>query len=98
MEIRRSVETLAWDDWNISHIAERHGISQEDVEAVIRGNAIAEKTYKNKILVIGPDADGRLLAVIIREVPKSPGVFYPFSARVASRKERRRYDASQKSG
>ena len=97
MEILRSVEALAWDEWNIQHLWERHEISQSDVEAVIRGNAIVETTYKNRFLVIGPDPSGRLLVVVIGKVPKSRGVFYPFSARVASRQERRRYDVSQES-
>ena len=33
-----------------------------------------------------------MLAVVIGPVPEQPGLYYTFSARPASRQERRRYD------
>lgn len=92
----RSVKRLAWDDWNIEHVWEQHAMTREEVETVIfGGHAIAEETYKGRLLVIGPGSDARLYTVIIGSVPNFPGIFYAFSARVASRQERRRYHAAQ---
>ena len=96
MELLRSVKRLAWDDWNIEHVWEQHAMTREEVESVGFGDdASAEEPYKGRVLVIGPGADTRLYTVIIGAVPNFPGVFYAFSARVASRQERRRYRTAQ---
>jgi uncharacterized DUF497 family protein len=85
------VERLVWDDWNVRHVRERHGLQPEVVEAVCRGNYITLTSYKERIVVIGPELGGRILTVVIGPVPEQPGVYYTFSARPASRKERRLY-------
>lgn len=92
----RSIKRLAWDDWNIEHVWKQHAMTRKEVESVVFGDdAIAEETYKGRVLIIGPGSDSRLYTVIIGAVPNSPGVFYAFSARVASRQERRRFHAAQ---
>ena len=83
------IEQLIWDDWNTEHIA-THGVTRNDVEDAIRADTVARSTYKNRILVLGPSR-GRLLAVVIGPVPGQPGAYYTFSARPASRSERRYY-------
>lgn len=83
------IEQLVWDVWNTEHIA-THGITRKDVEEAISGDAVTQATYKNRFLVLGPSR-GRLLAVVIGPVPDQPGAYYTFSARPASRSERRYY-------
>ena len=90
MDSLPEIERLDWDEWNLEHIA-KHGITQGDVEATIKGPAIAQVTYKNRYLVIGPASEGRFVSVVIGPDPQDPTAYYIFSARPASRKERRLY-------
>jgi uncharacterized DUF497 family protein len=90
------VARLAWDEWNTAHIA-THGITREQVEEAIAGETVARATRKHRVLVLGPTQAGRLLAVVIGPVPDQPGAYYTFSARPASRQERRFY-REQKEG
>ncbi len=83
------IERLVWDVWNTEHIG-THGVSRDDVEAAVAGDTVAQATYKNRFLVLG-QSRGRLLAVVIGPVPGQPGAYYTFSARPASRSERRYY-------
>jgi len=59
------------------------------VEEVIAGDFIPEPGHSGRIVLIGPTLAGRMLAVVLD--PEGAGVFYPVTARPASRKERRRY-------
>jgi uncharacterized DUF497 family protein len=81
---------LLWDDWNTAHIA-RHDVTPEEVEQLSQGPYIDGEANKGRIILIGPTAAGRMLAAILDPEPE-PGVYYPVSARPASRKERRRYE------
>lgn len=86
-----SIRRLIWDTFNVAHIA-RHNVTPEEVEEVCHGMAFfSENTYKGRIRVIGPNATGRLLTVIL--APVGRGIYYPVTARTASRKERRQYQA-----
>jgi uncharacterized DUF497 family protein len=92
-----AVDRLDWDAWNLEHIA-THGITREQVEeAIAAEGTIARATRKERFLVLGPTLAGRLLAVVIGPVPQERGAFYTFSARPASRQERRYY-RQQKGG
>jgi uncharacterized DUF497 family protein len=91
------VERLAWDDWNTAHVA-THGVTRDEVEEAVAGETIARATYKNRILVLGPTRAGRMLAVVIGPVPNEPGAYYTFSARPASRQERRYYREQHEKG
>ncbi len=82
---------LIWDTWNVEHIA-LHGATPEEVYVVCQGQIIVRETYEGRLLVIGPNSKGRLLAVILSPQSK-PGVYYPITARVADRKEQRLYKA-----
>ena len=82
------VDRLRWDDWNRQHIA-RHGVSPEEVEDVCRGSCIVRESYKGRLMLIGPNAAGRILVAVLD--PEGEGTYYPVSARPASRRERRIY-------
>ena len=84
-----SVEELVWDAWNVGHIAV-HGLSPDDVEEVCRGDFWASETYAGRLRVVGPNASGNLLTVILAPQQQA-GVYYVVTARPAARKERRRY-------
>jgi uncharacterized protein len=85
------VERLEWDDWNRDHIA-KHGVSPEEAEQVVRGNPVVRKSYKERLVLIGPSHSGRMLAVIVGPTRSHPHVYYVVSARPADRKERRDYE------
>ena len=82
------VQRLVWDTWNVAHIA-RHEVAPEEVEEVCHGEPLARRSYRNRIILIGPTDVGRMLAVVLD--PEAEGVYYPVTARSASRKERRFY-------
>lgn len=88
MSIPFDCERLVWDDWNLDHIV-KHAVTVSEVEEVVLRGQLVRETYKSRLQVIGPTATGRLLSVVVGAVPNEPaGVYYPFSARPASRKER----------
>lgn len=91
------IEQLVWDEWNLDHIA-KHGVTYEDVEAVIKGPAVARAIYKQRFLVVGPTPDGRVPAVVVGPDPHVAGSFCTFSARPASRQERRDYQQQRQTG
>ena len=84
------IDRFEWDEWNIAHIA-RHGMSVEEVESVVSRPVVATASYKERLLLIGPSAQDRLVAVVAGRVPDTEGTWYVFTASPASRKERRRY-------
>lgn len=77
---------LIWDDWNVEHIA-RHKVTPKEVEEVCAGNPFWAKTYGGRLRVIGLTLKKRALTAIL--APKGKDIFYPITARSASRKERR---------
>ena len=91
MNARLTIDRLAWDDWNRQHIA-KHGVTPEEVNEVARGDPAVRETYKNRLQLIGPTRTGRMFAAVIGPVPNTPGTYYTFSARPASRQERRYHD------
>ncbi len=84
------INRLLWDDWNITHTA-RHGVLPEEVEETCQGDFVFFESCKNRFLLVGPTRTGRMLAVILDPEPEGKGVYYPVTARPASRKERRYY-------
>jgi uncharacterized DUF497 family protein len=85
-----SIQRLQWDAWNRDHIA-KHGVTIEEVSEVVAGKWFARETYKGRTLLIGFTDSRRMLAVVVGPVPNEINVYYVFSARPASRKERRDY-------
>ncbi len=82
------IKTLRWDDWNRAHVA-RHQVTEEEVEQVRLGNYVYWATYNSRVMIVGETSKGRLLSIVLGH--KGEGVFYPVTARDASRKDRRRY-------
>jgi uncharacterized DUF497 family protein len=89
------VSQLRWDDWNRAHIAE-HGITPEQVEALCQGPYIIRQGYKGRLMLIGPDDAGRILAAVLD--PEGQDTYYTVSARPASRRERRIYQQEKGGG
>lgn len=87
MNQRIDVRRLVWDGWNEAHIA-KHGVTREEVEQVCHASPIFTDSYRNRIVAIGPTHAGRILAVALDPEAEGEGVYYPVSARPASRKER----------
>ena len=83
------VARLRWTPSNVAHIA-RHGVRIAEVEEVVAGERIVEPGHSGRYVLIGPTASGRMLAVVLE--PEGAGVFFPVTARPASRKERRRFE------
>lgn len=84
------IERLAWDDWNREPI-KKHHVTPEEVAEVLVVRPIIRDTYKHRYAAIGPTRSGRMLTVIVGPDPGVPDLFYVFSARPASRRERRIY-------
>jgi uncharacterized DUF497 family protein len=83
------IKKLHWTDWNIAHI-DRHEVSRDEVEEVCERDALVVQSYKGRIAVIGETRFGRVLTIIL-EQEESEGMYFPVTARAASRKERCKY-------
>ncbi len=90
------IKRLVWDDWNETHIAE-HEVIPDEVEEICQANSQTEGAKKGRIRVTGLTKNGRLISVFLDPEPED-GVYYPVSARDASKKERRSYVAWRKEG
>ena len=88
------IDRLLWDDWNREHIA-KHAVLPEEAEEVIAGLPRVTESYKQRLQLVGPTLAGRMPSIVIGAVPYRPGVYYVFSARSASRKERGMYDQTK---
>lgn len=82
------VRKLRWNGWNVAHIA-RHEVEPSEVEEVCHGLYIARASYKERLMLIGSTKAARMIAVVLES--EGDGIYYPITARVASRKERRLY-------
>ena len=87
-----TVRRLIWDTFNVPHIA-RHDVTPDEVEEVCHGAHVDLQSYQRRLVVIGPTEAGRMLAVVLDHV--GHGVYYPVTARPASRKERQYYQEQQ---
>lgn len=97
MHSRPQIDRIAWDDWNREHIT-KHEVLPEEAEEVVAVSPVFRQTYKQRYQVLGPTLAGRMLSIIVGEVPGEPQVYYVFSARPASRAERRIYHDLKKGG
>ena len=85
---------LRWDPVNVAHIW-RHGVGTNEVAEVVDGAPIVEPGHTGRtVLIVGPMLTGRMLAVVLE--PEGAEIYYPVTARPASRKERRRYAAARR--
>ena len=84
-----NIECLEWDEFNKEHI-EKHVVTPQEVEDVCHSDFWAAETYNNRLRLIGLTTEDRVITVIL--APKHPkGVYYPVTARPASRRERSEY-------
>lgn len=89
------IRRLVWDGWNVAHIG-RHDVTRQEVEAVCHGQPIVQVGKKGRNLILGPTGAGRMLTVVLDPVSEQqPGVYYPVTARPASRRERAVYEAER---
>lgn len=89
------IDRFHWDEWNREHIT-KHGVTTEEADEVLASNPIVRITYKQRLQLLGPTNAGRILSVIVGQDPDPPHSWYVFSARSASRRERRLYDELRK--
>jgi uncharacterized DUF497 family protein len=80
------IRRLIWDEWNVAHIA-RHNVTPEEADEVCHNQPIVQQGYRGRSLVIGPTFAGRMLTAVIAP-EEEEGVYYPVTARPASRRER----------
>lgn len=80
------VRRLNWDAWNVAHIA-RHGVIPDEAEEAYHGDPYTDEGKKGRIRLVGPTRAGRMLAMIL-DPEEEEGVYYPVTARPASRRER----------
>ena len=80
------IDRLIWDPGNIAHIA-RHKVTLQEVEQVRNGRFVARRSYANRIVIIGPTAENRVLSIVLE--PVGDDAYYVVTARPASRRERR---------
>lgn len=90
------IKQLIWDDWNIEHIG-KHNISPDEVQEVCDGNRIEREAYNNRIFVVGPTKNGRMLSVILEPTEKQE-VYKPIIAFVASKRSIKDYHEEVKQG
>lgn len=84
------IHKLIWDDWNIQHIS-RHKVTPDEVSRACQNDPIFIRGNKrSRVLALGYRSKGRLIAVVL-DPTHEKGVFYPVTARPASRKERQYY-------
>jgi len=74
----------------VAHIA-RHNVTPDEVEEVSHGPFIARQAYHGRLMLIGPTQEGRMLTVVLGPEPNEGGVYYPVTARPASREDRYHY-------
>ena len=90
------VKKLIWDDWNVAHIAS-HNVLEEEVEEICRTNSQTEVANRGRVRITGLTRKGRIISTFLDPEPED-GVYYPVSARDASKKERRSYRIWSKGG
>jgi uncharacterized DUF497 family protein len=85
------IRHLTWNAMNVAHIA-RHDVTPEEAEQVCHGTPVVQQGKNGRYLVLGPTQAGRMLTIVIDPEPdEGEGVFYPVTARPASRRERAIY-------
>ncbi|MBI2330247.1 hypothetical protein HYU94_02570 [Candidatus Daviesbacteria bacterium] len=79
------IKKLIWDEYNIEHI-KKHEVAQAEVEEVAK-NIVGHKQSKlGRYLIIGRTGP-RIISVAVSR--KAIGIYYPVTARDASKKERK---------
>jgi uncharacterized DUF497 family protein len=82
-----------WDEHNLEHIA-RHGVDQDEAEAVLDNNPLILRTSDNKYLAYGQSDEGRYLLVVF--IRKSESIIRVITARGLTDDEKTRYRRRRK--
>jgi len=89
-----------WDSANVSKSKQKHGVDTEEVESVFDlklavplGRQVSPETSEERLCVVGPSSEGRLVSVVFT---LRNGRVRPISSRLASRKERKLYEEVRK--
>ena len=83
-----AIRRLVWDPRNVAHIAQ-HGVTREQVEEACAGRHIDRLAYGGRIMLIGATVGGAVIAMVLE--PLGDDLYYPVTARPASRRERQAY-------
>lgn len=89
------IKRLIWDEWNVAHLA-RHGVTPDQIEELCAGDPVVQEGHSGRILVFGPIKSGKMMTVVLD--PEGDGVYYPVTARPASRRERSIYQQKKGGG
>ena len=79
------LETLVWDGFNSEHI-KKHGLTKAEVEKACVNHVSVYESRVGRLILIG-NTGNRFLSVVLAN--KGNKRYYPVTARVASRKERK---------
>jgi len=90
------IRELIWDDWNTAHIA-KHDIIPDKVQEVCNSNRVEREAYEQRIFLIGPTKNGRMLSVVL-EPTENPDVYKPITAFNASKRSIQDYQEENKQG
>jgi uncharacterized DUF497 family protein len=83
------IHSFEWDTANAGHIAERHGLSEDDVEEIFYNCPAIRKMRGGRLVAYGQIDSGRYLTVIFHLKPD--GVVRVVTARDSNQWERRYY-------
>ncbi len=86
-----SILRVVWSSGNILHIA-KHNVTPDEVEEAIQGPLVIFDTHTDRYLAIGRTHAGRMLSIVLSPM-QAEGAYYVVTARDASDKERRLYQA-----
>ena len=85
-----------WDKGNLAKSVTKHGVSTDEVESVFSlkmavpiGRQVSPSVDEERLCVVGPSQEGRLLSVVFT---LRDGRVRPISSRIAGHKERRLYE------
>ena len=97
---QKSSFDFEWDQGNHEKSVKKHSVSPEDVESVFElklavpiGRQVSPEVNEERLCLVGPAFDGRMLSVIFT---LRDGRIRPISGRPASRKERDLYEKVSK--
>jgi uncharacterized DUF497 family protein len=82
------IADLEWDSWN-EELITRHGVTIDGILAALRNILLVKPSSKDRCVASGTGLTGRIIAVVVGEVPNTPNIFQVFSAGPANRRERR---------
>ena len=87
------IDSLIWDDWNITHMV-KHKVVREEVEETCQSGPVFLAGHSGRILAVGKTQKGRFITVALD--PEENNSYYPVTARPSSKSERKYYDDIKK--